>query len=114
MEYKMKLQKAPFDAILTGRKSIELRLNDEKRQKIQVGDSIVFQLCGTQQQIRSTVAALHHADSFAELFERLPLSDCGFSPEDGADSAVKSMRNYYSAQQEQTFGVLGIELSKLR
>lgn len=114
MEYKMKLQKAPFDAILTGKKSIELRLNDEKRRKIQVGDTILFQLCGTQQQIRSTVAALHHADSFAELFERLPLADCGFSPEDDADSAVKSMRNYYSAQQEQTYGVLGIELSVLR
>lgn len=114
MEYKMKLQKAPFDAILTGKKSIELRLNDEKRQKIQAGDTILFQLCGTQQQIRSTVAALHHAGSFAELFERLPLSDCGFSPEDDADSAVKSMRDYYSAKQEQTYGVLGIELSVLR
>ena len=42
MEFKMKLQSLPFSVIESGRKSIELRLYDEKRKQIAVGDTIRF------------------------------------------------------------------------
>ena len=42
MEFKMKLQSLPFSVIESGRKSIELRLYDEKRKQIAVGDTIHF------------------------------------------------------------------------
>lgn len=38
----MKLKRSPFEKIKNGSKSIELRLNDEKRQKVQIGDFIEF------------------------------------------------------------------------
>ena len=38
----MKLKRAPFDKIRNGSKTIELRLNDEKRQKVNIGDFIEF------------------------------------------------------------------------
>lgn len=44
MEHIMNLNKQPFDMIKKGRKNIELRLFDEKRRKIQIGDYIVFKL----------------------------------------------------------------------
>lgn len=42
MNHKMNLFPEPFEMISSGQKTIELRLNDEKRQKIQIGDIIEF------------------------------------------------------------------------
>ncbi len=36
--HQMKLQNSPFQKIQKGMKTIELRLYDEKRQKVKVGD----------------------------------------------------------------------------
>ena len=44
MLYLMKLQLNPFEKIQSGTKTIELRLNDEKRQLLSVGDKIEFSL----------------------------------------------------------------------
>ena len=42
MTFEMKLHEAPFELIKNRIKTIELRLYDEKRQMISVGDFIVF------------------------------------------------------------------------
>lgn len=42
MTHEMKLQPKYFDYILNGTKRIEIRLNDEKRKKIKLGDKINF------------------------------------------------------------------------
>ena len=38
----LRLASAPFDAIVSGQKTIESRLYDEKRQAIQLGDTIIL------------------------------------------------------------------------
>ena len=40
--HEMRLHNSPFKLIKSGTKTIEMRLNDEKRQLIKVGDSIKF------------------------------------------------------------------------
>ena len=40
MLHKMKLKLSPFEKIKDGSKTIELRLYDEKRQKVKIGDFI--------------------------------------------------------------------------
>lgn len=42
MEHSMKLNAEPFEAIRNHKKTVEIRLNDEKRQKVKIGDTIVF------------------------------------------------------------------------
>lgn len=42
MNHEMKLQPKYYDFILNGTKRIEIRLNDEKRKTIKVGDTITF------------------------------------------------------------------------
>ena len=42
MLHKMKLNESPFERIKNGTKTIEFRLYDEKRQKINIGDTIIF------------------------------------------------------------------------
>lgn len=111
MNHNMKLNPDPFTAIETGKKNIELRLNDEKRQQINVGDTITFaNTADPEQKLFTKVTALHYAPSFAKLFTTIPLSVCGFdgvlSPEEAADA----MRQYYSEEAEIKYGALGIEL----
>ena len=40
MKHKMKLNNGPFERIKNGTKTIELRLNDEKRQLLKIKDLI--------------------------------------------------------------------------
>lgn len=40
--HKLRLSEEPFAAIASGHKTVESRLYDEKRRKIQLGDCIIF------------------------------------------------------------------------
>ena len=40
--YQINLQPGPFQAIKNKEKTIEMRLNDERRKPIQIGDYILF------------------------------------------------------------------------
>lgn len=42
MNYEMKLRAIYFDKIKSGEKIYEIRLNDERRKDLKVGDTIVF------------------------------------------------------------------------
>lgn len=109
MIHKMKLKQAPFDKIRNGSKTIELRLNDEKRQKLQIGDFIEFTcLENADRKIQTRVTALHHFKSFEELYNTLPKEKIGYSAEDTPDP--KHMNEYYSEKDQDKYGVLGIEL----
>ena len=44
MKHFMHLKAEPFDLIWNGQKTIELRLYDEKRRSVSVGDLIEFEL----------------------------------------------------------------------
>lgn len=43
MEHILRLDKNPFLKISSGSKTIEIRLFDEKRRQIRLGDTIIFQ-----------------------------------------------------------------------
>lgn len=109
MVHAMKLDPKPFYKIKKGLKTIELRLNDEKRQKISIGDTIEFlNLKNGKEKIKAKVKNLHRFDSFAELYKALPLSDCGYTA--GEKAAPADMDKYYSKEDQLKYGVVGIEI----
>jgi len=109
MLHKMKLKLSPFEKIENGSKMIELRLFDEKRQKVQVGDFIEFTCLGdATQKIQTRVIALHRFNSFAELYASLPKEKLGYKSTDTPDP--NHMDEYYSREDQEKYGVLGIEL----
>ena len=113
MIHRMRLNAAPFDAIASGEKTIELRLFDEKRRAIRVGDEIEFECVGdSDRRVARQVIALHVFRSFDELYAALPLEKCGYTAyEVGAGLArAEDMREYYSSEDEARWGVVGIEL----
>ena len=111
MKHVMRLQKEPFESIESGEKTFELRLYDEKRQAIRVGDELEFILANDPSRtLRCEVIALHRFDSFEALYRALPLLRCGYTKKTLAKASPADMEKYYSVQQQKKYGVLGIEL----
>ena len=108
--HNMKLNPAPFEMIKSGRKTIELRLLDEKRRQIKAGDVIVFTNTETAEALTATVVKMHVFDSFKELYENLPLLKCGYTADNVATAHPSDMDQYYSAEEQKKYGVVGIEL----
>ena len=109
----MKLNPAPFEMIKSGQKMIELRLYDEKRQLINVGDEIVFINTVTGEMLQTKVLKLHRFDSFADLYKSLPLLKCGYTSENVGSATPADMEQYYSVDEQKKYGVLGIEIKVL-
>ena len=108
--HEMKLHPAPFEMIKSGKKTIELRLFDEKRRKINVGDKIVFTNTESGEKLSTEVTNLHIFDSFEELYSSLPLLKCGYTEEDVSGAHFSDMEEYYTADEQNKYGVLGIEI----
>ena len=108
--HNMKLHPAPFEMIKKGEKTIELRLFDEKRQKIKAGDRIVFTNTATGETVGRTVLRLHRFQSFDKLYQSLSLLKCGYTAEDVDNAKPSDMEAYYSAAEQEKYGVVGIEL----
>ncbi len=113
MIHYMKLWRDAFNHIADGSKTIELRLNDEKRQKILVGDSIVFNCTVSNDTITAKVKELHKFADFKELYENLPLDKCGYSKDELQTAHHSDMEQYYSKEQIKKYGALGIELYEI-
>lgn len=111
MIHHMKLIESAFHKIVLGSKTIELRLFDEKRRTIQIGDTIIFaQIKNSQNTIATKVVDLHIFDSFATLYKALPLEKCGYELNEVPDAKSDDMLQYYSCSDEKHYGVVGIEV----
>ena len=111
MTHQMQLQPEPFDMIKSGVKTIELRLYDEKRRKIRIGDEIVFSNTENGETLAVRVLDLAVFDSFEELYKTLPLLRCGYTEQDIASASPDDMDVYYPKEKQKEFGVVGITIA---
>lgn len=115
MRHEMNLHPEPFRMIARGEKTIELRLYDEKRRRIRVGDEIAFTCTAEPHDtLCAEVIGIYRYDSFIELYADLPLLKCGYTAADIADAKPEDMDAYYSKEQQERYGVIGIESRVLR
>ncbi len=110
MIHYMNLIPTAFVKIADGSKTIELRLNDEKRQQINVGDTIVFRCTSIKGIIGAQVVKLHKFSDFEELYNALPLEKCGYTVAELDTAHYTDMEQYYTKEQIEKYGALGIEL----
>lgn len=104
----MRLHNGPFEKIKSGTKTIEMRLNDEKRQLIKVGDFIKFINRVTEEELTTLVKGLYYYESFDELYKHFDKISIGYDLEDDADP--NDMSQYYSNEDIENYGVVGIEI----
>lgn len=92
MIHKMRLNEAPFHKIKSGEKTIELRLYDEKRQKMAEGDEIEFiNRLDPEETVKCRIVKMHVFDSFDSLYKSLPLLKCGYTEEDVQYASANDM-----------------------
>ena len=112
MKYEMRLHDGPFNKIKEGTKTIELRLNDEKRQKIKIGDNIEFTSRVTGESILTEVINIYKYSSFEELYKHFDKIAMGYNENEIANP--KDMEQYYSKEEQDKYGVLGIEIKVVK
>ena len=111
IRHEMLLAPRPFHMLATGQKTIELRLYDEKRKKLQIGDSIRFYCTENQTQtILTEILAIHIFDNFTQLYQELDLLSCGYTKSNVNTAKPEDMELYYSLEQLKKYGAVGIEL----
>ena len=97
MRHEMKLNNDPFNLIKEGIKTIELRLYDEKRQLVKVGDTIEFTNRATLERMEVKVIGLHRYNSFEELFKHFSKEALGYV---SGEANPKDMEQYYSKDEQ--------------
>lgn len=106
----MKLNNEPYNNIKSGTKTIELRLNDDKRKKINISDIIEFTNRDTNEKMLVTVEDLFMYPSFEELYKHFDKVLLGYK--ENEDANYSDMEQYYSIEEQQKYGVLGIKIRK--
>lgn len=106
--HNMNLNLEPFNRIINGTKTIELRLNDEKRQLLKENDLIEFTNRETLEIIMVEVVGLYRYSNFEELYKHFDKIVMGYDKDDIANP--KNMEKYYSKEKQDKYGVIGIEV----
>ena len=114
MEHELKLQPRYYEYILNGSKDIEIRLYDEKRQKINIGDTIIFKKePELNESFKVKVVGLLRYENFDGLFN-------DFTIDRLADKSMKKselleeLEKFYTKEKQKEYGVLGIRIEKVR
>ena len=110
MEHEMKLQPEYYNFILNGTKRIEIRLFDEKRQQIKIGDTIKFlNEPELNESFNAKVVGLLRYNSFEDMFKDFDisiLSDKSMTK----DELIDVLEEFYTKEKQTKYGVLGIRI----
>lgn len=110
MRWEMRLHPRPFEQVAVGNKVIEMRLNDEKRQQLRVGDQIEFTSRADEvQKVLVEITALPTFATFKELGESFPPAEYGSE----SRAEYEEMYQYYSPEDEAKYGVVAIKFKVL-
>ena len=105
----MKLNNKAFNNIKSGIKKFELRLYDDRRKNINLGDTIIFHnLNNLNDTISVTVLALLRYPSFADFFKDIDYRLCGTA--NSLEEKLKRVHTFYTLEQEQENGILAIKI----
>lgn len=108
MMHKMKLQNDPFIKIKNKTKTIEMRVYDEKRRKINVEDLIEFTNINTKEKMLVKVKNIYLYKDFDELYKNHDKVSIGYEQNDIANP--NDMSTYYNEEDIKENGVVGIEI----
>ena len=113
MKHEMKLQQKYYDFIKRGTKRIEIRLFDEKRQQLKIGDTIKFLKEDNQDEsFEVKVIGLLRYNSFEDMFKDFDislLSDKSMTK----DELISVLEKFYTKEKQEQYGVLGIRIELL-
>ncbi|MGO1588952.1 MAG: ASCH domain-containing protein [Alkalibacterium gilvum] len=110
MHYFMGLYDKPFKLVEAGEKTVEVRLNDLKRQKLKIGDFITFnKLTNPFEAVTVRITKLSYFPTFKEMFQAFPADALG-SKDVTLEEMLKHTHVIYPPEKEQEWGTLAISI----
>ncbi len=109
--HKMKVNEKYYNLLKSGKKDIELRLYDEKRRQIQIGDLLEFSnVSDSGDTFCARVVNLYRAPDFAALSHRI---DCHRAGMESVEELINVLAEFYPEERQKEFGVVGIEVKRI-
>ena len=108
MIHRMNLWNDSFLSIKNGTKTVEMRLNDEKRSLVHSGDTIIFTNVDTKEEIVVFVLNTVIYKDFFELYKHYNKIEIGYADDEVSDPT--DMFQYYSKKMIDKYGALAIEI----
>jgi O-antigen ligase/ASC-1-like (ASCH) protein len=107
----MHLHPEPYQMVLTGHKTVEVRLNDPKRRQVVMGDIIVFYPHrNAYESIHVVVEEVISRETFLDLFEHINPTEAG---EADIKSFINSLAKYYNDEDEKRHGAVAFRIKKI-
>ena len=107
----MKLNQDPFERIKSGKKTIEVRLFDYKRQMLNLGEIMSFsKLPDLKEKISVEVMGLLRYRNFKELLDDFSMDYFGYSKDYSKEKFIEEIYKIYTKEEEKKWGVLGIKI----
>lgn len=108
MIHQMGLYGIYFEDIKSGKKKMEIRLNDEKRRKVELGDIIEFvDVTSNEETLQVHVIELKRYPTFRQLYEAISFEEMGCEGWT-MEQMVTGTYEIYSPEDEKTWGALAI------
>lgn len=108
--YIMKMKEEFFDKVKSGQKIYEVRLYDEKRQKICKGDTIIFKkMPDLIDGVVTKVVDVKRFENFEQMAQTLSIASLGFEKKN-ATQVSRFYRTIYGKEDEKKYGVVVFKL----
>lgn len=104
------------------RKTVECRLYDEKRRKLNIGDKIQFECLETERTVTAEITGLFVAEDFEELVYSLPVDwHYGISTTEFPrqhhiflyKKIIGELRSIYTKHEEKNYGFIAIKFREV-
>ena len=113
-KYNVKLMTKYFDYIKKGSKRIELRLNDEKRKGLKIGDEIVFEeLNENPRYLKAKEVALYYENHFDKIIDKFNI-ELFADKNTTKEELISILNENYPIEEQNKYGVIGIRLELLK
>lgn len=110
MRHTLKLQPKYYECVKNGTKIIELRLLDEKRKRIKIGDEIEFlKEPEHKESIITKVKGLLLYSNFKDIIDDYPI-DYFSDGQTTKEELISVLNSFYSKEEQKELGVIGIRI----
>ena len=102
-----------FEVIKKGIKTVEVRVNDEKRRKMKVGDEIIFLKRPLEEEkIVTKIVELKTYNNFDELVKYYDIKEL-YLEDYTKEEFVQLLGRFYSREEQEKYGVVAIRFEKV-
>ncbi len=98
-----------FDIVSSKDKDVEIRLNDEKRRKLNIGDKLVFlKRPDDKESIKAVITNLVYFNNFQEVVNYYDMKRI-YLDNTSSEDYINLMKRFYNDEEVEKYGIIAIE-----